>query len=228
MLGTRRRHAASVAPAGAGHEVVALAHADLDITDRRRGRTPTLRRARPDAVVNCAAWTDVDGAEDERGRARCRSTTRARACSPRAAAAVGAKVVYPSSDYVFDGTKGGPYVESDMPRRSRPTAAPSRRARPRSPCPTRATSSSAPRGCSASAGRNFVETMLRIGDEQPEVLVVSDQVGCPTYTRHLARRWSRLIEGDDYGIHHIAGGGPVLLVRVRAGDLRPGRGRLPG
>ena len=56
-------------------------------------------------------------------------------------------------------------------------------------------------------GKNFVETMLRLGGEQPEVLVVSDQVGCPTYTRHLAEALAVLIEGEEFGIHHIAGGG---------------------
>jgi dTDP-4-dehydrorhamnose reductase len=57
------------------------------------------------------------------------------------------------------------------------------------------------------AGRNFVETMLTIGADQPEVIVVSDQVGCPTYTAHLAASIAALLEGDAYGIHHLAGGG---------------------
>jgi dTDP-4-dehydrorhamnose reductase len=58
------------------------------------------------------------------------------------------------------------------------------------------------------AGReNFVDTMLRLADEQPEVLVVADQVGCPTYARHLAEAIAIFVEGEDYGIHHVAGGG---------------------
>jgi dTDP-4-dehydrorhamnose reductase len=56
-------------------------------------------------------------------------------------------------------------------------------------------------------GKNFVETMLRLGNEQPEVLVVSDQVGCPTYTRHLGEALAVLLEGEDFGIHHIAAAG---------------------
>ena len=64
--------------------------------------------------------------------------------------------------------------------------------------------------------------MLRLAGEQPEVIVVSDQVGCPTYTRHLAQALASWSRPSDYGIHHVAGGGPLLVVRVRAGDLRPG------
>jgi dTDP-4-dehydrorhamnose reductase len=56
-------------------------------------------------------------------------------------------------------------------------------------------------------GKNFVETMLRIGTEQQEVLVVSDQVGTPTYTPHLAAAIALLAEGEDYGIHHVAASG---------------------
>ena len=83
-------------------------------------------------------------------------------------------------------------------------------------------------------GKNFVETMLRLGNEQPEVLVVSDQVGCPTYTRHLGEALALLLEGEDFGIHHIAGGGQCswyefaqeifdqagVECRVMAGDHR--------
>jgi dTDP-4-dehydrorhamnose reductase len=56
-------------------------------------------------------------------------------------------------------------------------------------------------------GRNFVDTMLDLADHQDEVVVVRDQVGCPTYTGHLAAGLVRLLDGDDYGIHHMAGGG---------------------
>jgi len=187
------------------HEVVALAHEDLDITDPATiGRV--LRHHRPDAVANCAAYTDVDGAE-EHERAAMLVNDQAAAFLAAGAAAVGAKMLYPSSDYVFDGRKGSPYVESDL------TAAVSAYGRSKQAGETSVAVAN-PRHLIARSswlfglgGRNFVETMLRLGREQPEVMVVSDQVGCPTYTRHLAGALAELLESEDYGIHHVAGGG---------------------
>jgi dTDP-4-dehydrorhamnose reductase len=123
------------------------------------------------------------------------------------AAAHRAAVLYVSSDYVFDGRKGAPYVESDLP------AAISAYGRSKQAGETSVATAN-PRHFIArsswlfgSGGGNFVETMLRIGREQPEVIVVSDQVGSPTYTPHLAQAIALLIEGDDFGIHHVAASG---------------------
>jgi dTDP-4-dehydrorhamnose reductase len=124
-----------------------------------------------------------------------------------AAAEFGASVLHPSSDYVFDGRKREPYVESDL------THAISAYGRSKQAGET-AVAAANPRHLIVRSswlfgvgGRNFVETMLRIGREQPEVIVVSDQVGCPTYTGHLAVALADLVEGEEYGIHHIAGAG---------------------
>jgi dTDP-4-dehydrorhamnose reductase len=188
-----------------GHEVVALARADLDVTDARAVEA-ALDRHRPDAVVNCAAWTDVDAAEDAEAAAM-RVNDAGAALLAAAAAASGAKVLYVSTDYVFDGTKQRPYVESDLP------AAISAYGRSKQAGETSVAVAN-PRNfivrsswLFGTGGRNFVETMLRLGEEQPEVLVVSDQRGCPTYTRHLAEGIALLVEGDDFGIHHLAGAG---------------------
>jgi dTDP-4-dehydrorhamnose reductase len=188
-----------------GHEVVPLARAELDVT-AADAADAAVRRHRPDAVINCAAWTDVDGAEDHEAAAMRVNDTGAGVVAA-AAASVGAKVLYPSSDYVFDGSRGRPYVESDMP------APLSAYGRSKQGGET-AVAVTNPRHFIARSswlfglgGRNFVETMLRLGNEQPEVLVVSDQVGCPTYTRHLADALTLLVEGEDYGIHHVAAGG---------------------
>jgi dTDP-4-dehydrorhamnose reductase len=187
------------------HEVVGLAHADLDVTDAVAVEA-AIDRHRPDAVVNAAGWTDVDGAEDAEDAAM-RVNDAAAALLASAAAAIGAKVLCVSSDYVFDGSKGRPYVESDLP------APISAYGRSKQAGETSVAVSNPRHFVVRSAwlfgtrGKNFVETMLRLGSEQPEVLVVSDQVGCPTYTRHLAEGIALLIEGDEFGIHHLAGAG---------------------
>src|SRR5207247_1494950 len=95
------------------HEAVALTRRELDVADPR-GTREAIAQARPEAVVNCAAWTDVDGAEEQPEQALLVNGEGAGIVAA-AAAAAGAGVLYVSTDYVFDGTKGRPYVESDPP-----------------------------------------------------------------------------------------------------------------
>ena len=187
------------------HEVIPLVRAELDVTDPG-AVDAALADYRPHAVINCAGWTDVDGAEDNEPEAR-RVNNEGAALVAAAAASVGAKVLYPSTDYVFDGSRGRPYLESNMPA---PISAYGRSKQ----AGETAVEVANPRHFIVRTswlfglgGQNFVETMLRLGGEQPEVLVVSDQVGCPTYTRHLAEAIANLVEGEAFGIHHIAGGG---------------------
>ena len=188
-----------------GHDVVAFGRDRLDITDPR-SIDAAVATARPDAVIDCAAWSDVDGAEDdERGAMRVNDT--GAALLSAAADRAGAKFVYPSSDYVFDGRGARPYVESDMPG---PVSAYGRSklggevsvavANPRHFIVRSS-------WLYGHAGRNFVETMLQLGAEQPEILVVSDQRGCPTSCLDLAEALVELIDGEEYGIHHIAATG---------------------
>ena len=188
-----------------GHEVDGLSHDDLDVTDGP-AVDEAVEALRPDAVVHCAAWTDVDGAEEHEREAMLVNDTGAGLVGV-AAASIGAKVLYPSSDYVFDGSKGEPYVESDMPA---PLSAYGRSKL----AGETSVSVANPRHLIVRTawlfglgGRNFIETMLRLGVEQPEVLVVSDQVGSPTYTAHLAEATAMLVESDDYGTHHVASAG---------------------
>jgi dTDP-4-dehydrorhamnose reductase len=187
------------------HEVFALAHAGLDVTDAEMCEE-VLADVRPDAVINCAAWTDVDGAEaDEAGAMRVNDSGAALLAG--AAARNDAKIVHVSSDYVFDGTQRRPYLESDMPN------AISAYGRSKQAGETSVAVSNPRHLIVRSAwlygthGGNFIETMLRIAGEQPEVVVVSDQVGSPTYTRHLAPALAALAEGEDFGIHHVAASG---------------------
>lgn len=190
---------------GAGHEVIALGHEQLDITDAERVND-ALERARPAVAINCAGWTDVDGAEDAEEQATSVNGEGA-ANLAAATAQLGAIVVYPSTDYVFDGAKDEPYAERDE---TNPLSAYGRSKL----AGERATTEGNRRNfivrtswLFGPGGGNFVETMLQLGSEQGSVLVVHDQVGSPTYTGHLATGIVRMIEGPDYGIHHMAGAG---------------------
>jgi dTDP-4-dehydrorhamnose reductase len=173
----------------AAEEVLPLTHAEWDVC----ASPPEIER--PDLVLHAAAWTDVDGAEAD----------------PQAAAAVnvggtasvaelGAPLVYFSSDYVFDGRKRTPYVESDGPN------------------PLSAYGRSKLHGEGAAGqdawivrsswlfgptGKNFVRTMLELGRERDEVAVVDDQRGCPTYVGHLAEATRQLVDRDS-GLWHVA------------------------
>lgn len=188
-----------------GHEVDAPNRSEMDITDPA-AIDEALEDFRPDAVINCAAWSDVDGAEDdERGAMRINDTGAALLAA--GAARVGASVLYPSSDYVFDGTKRTPYLEEDMPNpisaygRSKLGGEVSVAAANPEHFIVRSS------WLFGVGGKNFVETMLRIGAEQDEILVVSDQRGCPTSTADLGDGMVQLVETDHYGIHHMRGDG---------------------
>jgi dTDP-4-dehydrorhamnose reductase len=194
-----------LAAGNAGHDVVGFGRAELDVTDAA-GLEKKFDLERPDVVINCAAWTDVDGAEESEQAAFAVNGTGAGNVAA-AAARVGASAVYVSSDYVFDGAKGAPYVESDQPA---PLSAYGR---------TKLAGEEATVAANKRhfvvrsawlfgiGGPNFVETMLRLAASGNEVLVVRDQVGSPTYTWHLAYGIVRLIEGLEFGIHHMAAAG---------------------
>jgi dTDP-4-dehydrorhamnose reductase len=194
-----------LAAGNAGHDVVGFGHTELDVTDAA-ALGSKLEVERPDVVINCAAWTDVDGAEEAEVAAMAVNGIGAGKVAA-AAAGVNASVVYVSSDYVFDGAKGAPYLESDQPA---PLSAYGRTKL----AGEEATTAANPRHfvvrsswLFGTGGGNFVETMLRLAVDHGEVLVVHDQVGSPTYTWHLAYGIVRLIEGLEHGIHHMAAAG---------------------
>jgi dTDP-4-dehydrorhamnose reductase len=194
-----------LAAGNAGHDVVGFGRAELDVTDPA-GLEKKLDLERPDVVINCAAWTDVDGAEEAEQAAFAVNGTGAGNIAA-AAARVGASIVLVSSDYVFDGAKGAPYVESDQ------VAPLSAYGRTKLAGEEATVAANKRHFVVRSAwlfgigGGNFVETMLRLASSQNEVLVVRDQVGSPTYTWHLAYGIVRLIEGIEFGIHHMAAAG---------------------
>ena len=162
-----------------------LARADLDITDPDRV-TRVVAAAAPRAIVNCAAFTDVDGAEAARG-ARARVNGDGAGHVARAAAAAGARVVHVSTDYVFDGDQAASRGVSPTP--SAPLQAYGRTKLAGELAVAEAGAEHAivrTAWLFGAGGPNFVDTMLRLGAERDEVTVVTDQVGCPTWTGHLA------------------------------------------
>jgi dTDP-4-dehydrorhamnose reductase len=194
-----------LAAGNAGHQVVGFGHAELDIADEATVGTK-IEAERPDVAINCAAWTDVDAAEScEQEATRINGAGAGNVAA--AAAAIGASVVYVGSDYVFDGSKGAPYLETDQTAplsaygRSKLAGEEATRAANKRHFLVRSA------GLFGTGGANFVETMLRLAADHGEVLVVRDQVGSPTYTWHLAYGIVRLIEGVEFGIHHMAAAG---------------------
>jgi dTDP-4-dehydrorhamnose reductase len=190
-----------------GHEAVAPPEKDLDIT-----RLDAIRRwtasANPEVIINCAAYTKVDQAEGEEHQA---SIINGIAVQNLCLACQEADVplVHFSTDYVFDGTKKGPYTIYDQPN------------------PLNAYGRTKLQGekyvmwllnrfylvrtswLFGIHGPNFIETMLNLAGKQKQVSVVNDQRGCPTWTQHLSEAVVSLIESGRYGVYHATNSGPT-------------------
>ena len=162
-----------------------------------------------DCVIHCAAWTDVDGAEDPANReAVWEANVHATRTLARACRQAGAKMVYISTDYVFDGRGSSPWVPDD-----------------KSFAPLNVYGQSKLEGELAVAseldrffvvrtawvfglnGRNFIRTMIRVGKTHESVRVVNDQIGTPTYTKDLSRLLADMIETEEYGFYHATNEG---------------------
>lgn len=183
-----------------GDEVAALTRIDWDVTHP----APPLP-AVPNLVLHAAAWTDVDGAEADPQEAAAVNVG-----GTQHAAELGVPLVVFSTDYVFDGRKTAPYLESDAPN---PLSAYGR---------TKLHGEAAAGGRAwivrtswlfAETGHNFVRTMLRLGAERDEVAVVDDQRGCPTYAGHLAPAVRELV-ALPFGLWHVAAGGDATWAEL--------------
>lgn len=198
----------------AGHELLLVDLPELDITDAAAVRAFFGER-QVEAVVNCAAWTDVDGAETHREQARAVNADGAGNLA-RAAAELDIPLLHISTDYVFDGEapldpegRPRPYLESD------PTGARSVYGQTKLEGEREVLAASPRHAVVRTAwlygvdGRNFVDTMLRLADEREAVQVVDDQIGSPTWSGHLAPAVLGLLEREVSGLAHLAGGGAV-------------------
>jgi dTDP-4-dehydrorhamnose reductase len=165
-----------------------------------------VRAAKPEVIVHAAAFTDVDGAEREPGQAMAVNVEGTGRVA-RAAAAVGARLIVLSTDYVFDGNKHSPYLEDDEPHplnvygRSKLEA--ERQAM--TVCPDALIVRTA--WLYGPQGKNFVKTIMRLAGEQPALRVVSDQRGSPTHAGDLADALLHMLTLDLRGVVHASGSG---------------------
>jgi dTDP-4-dehydrorhamnose reductase len=198
----------------AGHELIAIDLPELDITDAAAVET-LFERERPEGCINCAAWTDVDGAESKQDLAQAVNATGAGNLA-RAAAQIGAPLLHISTDYVFDGAapldeegRVRPYVESD------PTGPRSVYGGTKLEGELQVLAASTRHTVVRTAwlygldGKNFVDTMLRLASEREAVQVVDDQIGSPTWSGHLAPAILGLLEREVRGLVHLTGAGAV-------------------
>jgi dTDP-4-dehydrorhamnose reductase len=194
----------------AGVPFIPLTHQELDIC-REEEVARTLRRLRPWAVVNTAAFHRVEACEEEPLQAFAVNAVAVRALA-RACRQVGALLVHISTDYVFGGEKGIPYREDDPPSpinvygASKAAGEMLLRAETPHHIIVRTSGLFGLRGSSVKGG-NFVETMLRLGQERGEVHVVTDQVLSPTYTLDLAEKIWQLLRTEAQGTFHVTNAG---------------------
>lgn len=182
----------------------------LDITDAA-AVSELITRIKPDVVLHPAAWTNVDGAEDN-----VDATTKVNVEGTKnvalAAESVGAKLVAISTDYVFDGTKRDGYTEDDLPNplgvygKTKADGEKAAQDNCRRTFVVRSASLFGPKHGRIEV-KNFVKTMQRLAKERPELSVVSDQISSPTFSYDLAEALLKLVATDEYGIWHVVNGG---------------------
>ena len=188
-------------------ELIACDRSQLDLADPDALRT-AVRDLAPTVIVNAAAYTAVDKAETETGLAEAINAA-APGILAEEARRLGARLIHYSTDYVFDGTKASPYRENDA---TAPLSAYGRSKRQGE----LAIAASGARYLVLRTswvyglhGANFMKTMLRLGRERDELRVVGDQVGAPTWTRHLADATALILAGHGTaeGLYHLAASG---------------------
>ena len=222
---------------GAGHDVFAASRAELDVTKPEVVRAVVLRE-QPAVIVHAAAWTAVDACESDREKAMLRNGAATRFVVD-AAREVGARVIYISTDYVFDGTKPTPYVEADVPN-PQSVYGVSKLAGEQAVDTSIDTVVRISWVCGFH-GANMVKTILRIAAQQDTLKFVDDQVGCPTFADDAAAMITRLATEARPGIWHVtnqgavswyeftrevlraAGHDPARVKPVRTRDLVPAR-----
>ena len=191
--------------------VVSAPYVQLDITDKEAVAC-TIEEIKPDAIIHCAAWTNVDGAEDPANREKVHAINAlGTQYIAEAARSIDAKMLYLSTDYVFDGQGERPWEPDD-----------------KCYAPLNVNGQSKQDGELAVAntlekffivriawvfglnGKNFIKTMINVGKTHDTVRVVNDQIGTPTYTLDLARLLVDMVETEKYGYYHATNEGGYI------------------
>ncbi|MEN6471867.1 MAG: dTDP-4-dehydrorhamnose reductase [Clostridiaceae bacterium] len=178
---------------------------ELDITDKQAAMTYVME-SRADIIINCAAYTNVDGCESHQDEAYLTNAVGARNLAA-ASESIGAKLLHISTDYVFEGNQPEAHREYDLPN---PISVYGK---------TKLAGEEYVRQCCSRwyivrtawlyghEGKNFVKTMMRLGREKGMVTVVNDQRGNPTNAEDLAYHILKIAAGEEYGIYHCTGKG---------------------
>ena len=188
-----------------GHQPIGVDRDEMDLMDNEAIRT-FIMNLKPEAIIHCAAYTAVDKAEEEVETCYQINAESVKVIS-ECAKELDVKLIYISTDYVFDGTKEGEYVETDLPN------------------PINVYGASKLKGeqyvqtllekyyivriswVFGVNGNNFIKTMRRLGSERDELNIINDQVGSPTYTADLAPLLVDMMETDKYGVYHATNEG---------------------
>jgi len=200
-------------------ELVSLPHEEIDVCDGPQVAS-LIARERPELVISCAAYHRVDECESQAQRSFEVNAVGAKNVAD-AARAIAAAVLWVSTDYVFDGEKGSPYVETDLPRPlsvyGTSKLAGEHLVRLSNPkhYVVRSSSLFGVAGASGKGG-NFVETMIRKAKEGEPLRVVDDQTSSPTLTFDLAQKLQELAATGRYGLYHVTNGGQVSWYRFAA------------
>jgi dTDP-4-dehydrorhamnose reductase len=213
-----------------GDQIVGFDHAALDITDEQEVYA-TIDRERPEVLINCAAWTDVDGCELNPGRAQ---TVNARGPDllARACRRAGALLITISTDYVFDGEKDGFYTQRDQPNPLSAYAV-SKLAGERLAQTAWARTIVVRSGyIFGNGGTNFLSSLVERARRGERLRAINDSYGTPTYAPHLAGRLRQLAQLDLPGTYHVVNSGEGAsfedFARLALADARLDTGLIEG
>ena len=191
--------------ARAGDQIVGFDHAALDITDEQKVNA-TIDGERPEILINCAAWTDVDGCELNPERAQ-RMNARGPDLLARACRRIGALLITISTDYVFDGEKDGFYTQRDQPNPQSAYAVSKFEGERLAQIAWARTIVVRSGYIFGNGGTNFLSSIIERAQRSERLRAINDSYGTPTYAPHLAGRLRQLAQLDLPGTYHVVNSG---------------------